>query len=75
MLVAFESGARGNVENAVRAVAVVGRITPALRFHSVDVLWVELGAEVAGDVGIGDGDAIDQPAYLVATADVELVVR
>jgi len=65
----------GDVEYAVGAVAIVGGITPALRFHSVDVFWVELGTKVAGDVGVGNRNAVDEPAHLVSAANVQLVVR
>src|SRR6267378_3753327 len=74
IVVAFEAGAWGDVEYTVGAVAIVGGVTPALRFHGVDVFWVELGAEVAGDVGVGDGDAVNQPGRLMAAANVQLVV-
>src|SRR5882762_2206136 len=75
IVVASEAGPWGDVEYAVGAVAIVGGITPALRFHSVDVFWVELGAEVAGDVGVGNRNAVDEPAHLVSAANVQLVVR
>ena len=45
-----------------------------MRLHGVDVFWVDLGAEVAGDVGVGNGDAVDQPGNLMAATNVELIV-
>ena len=73
-IVAFESSAWGYVEDAVGSVSVVGGIATALHFDGVDVLGVNLRAEVAGDIGVGDGDAVDEPTDLMAAADVELIV-
>ncbi len=71
---AFESGAGDDVEDAVGAVAEVGGVAAALDFEVVDVLGVDLGGEVGGDVGVGDFDAVDEPGDLVAAAHVEHVV-
>ncbi len=46
-----------------------------MRFHSINVFWVYLGPEVAGDVGVWYGDAVDQPSHLMAPTDVQLVVH
>ena len=73
-VVALEPGAGGDVENAVGAVAVVGRVAPALRLHGINVFWVDLRTEVAGDAGVGNRDAVDQPGHLMAAADVQLIV-
>ena len=72
--VALESIAREDVEDAVRAIANVGAIAAALGFQLVDVFGVNLRADVGGDLGIGDGDAINEPAGLMSAADVEHVV-
>ena len=74
LAVALEAGARHDVEDAVGAVADVGGVAAALDFEVVDVLGVDLRAEVGGDVGVGDFDAVDQPADLVAAAHVQHVV-
>src|SRR5260370_26170646 len=74
-VVTFESGARGDIEYAVGAVAVVCGVAAALRLKSINVPGIDLRAEVAGDVGVGDRNAINEPTDLVAAADVELVVR
>ena len=74
LAVALEAGAGDDVEDAVGAVADVGGVAAALDFEVVDVLGVDLRAEVAGDVGVGDLDAVDEPADLVAAAHVEHVV-
>ena len=73
-LVALEAGSRHDVEDSVGAVAVVGIITAPLHFDVVDVLRIDLRPDVAGDIGIGNGDAVNQPADLVAAANVEHVV-
>ena len=72
--VALESIAGQDVEDAVGAVADVGRIAAALGFELVDVFGVDLRADVGGDFGVGDGDAIDEPTGLVAAADMQHVV-
>src|SRR3984893_11640744 len=73
-MVALEAGAGNDVEDAVGAVAYVGGVAAALDFDVVDVLGVDLSGEVRGDVGVGDLDAVDEPADLVAATHVEHVV-
>src|SRR5712691_6983445 len=72
--VAFESCARGYVEDAISAVAEIGGITSPLHLDSVNVFWINLRAEIAGDIGVGDRHAVDKPAHLVAAANVELIM-
>ena len=74
MAVAFEAVAREHVEDAIGAVADVGGVAAALGFERVDVLGVDLRADVGGDVGVGNLDAVDEPAGLMASAHVEHVV-
>ncbi len=75
LIIAFESSARSNIENAVGAVAVISGVAAALCLESINVPGVDLRAEIAGDVGVRDRNAVNQPAYLVSAADVQLVVR
>ena len=72
--IALESVAGQDVEDAVGAVADVGGVAAALGFELIDVLGVDLRADVGGDLGVGDGDAVDEPAGLMAAAHVEHVV-
>ena len=72
--VALEAVAGQDVEDAVGAVADVGGVTAALGFELVDVLGIDLRADVGGDLGVGDGDAVDEPTGLVAAAHVQHVV-
>ena len=74
-MVALETAARNDVEDAVGAVADVGRVAAALDLDVVDVLGVDLRGEIAGDVGVGNLDAVDLPVELVAAAHVQHVVR
>ena len=74
LAVALKAGAGHDVEDAEGAVADVGGVAAALDFDVVDVFGVDLRAEVGGDVGVGDLDAVDEPADLVAAAHVEHVV-
>ena len=75
IIVALEARARGDVEDPVRTIAVVGGVAAALDFESVNVLGVDLGPHVACDVGVGNGHAVDEPAHLMPAADVQLVMR
>ena len=72
--VALEAVAGKDVEDAVGAVAHVGGVAAALGFKGVDVFGIDLRADVGGDLGVGDGDAVDEPTGLMAAAHVEHVV-
>ena len=74
LAIAFEAGARHHVEDAVGAIALLGAVAAATDFEIVNVLGIDLRADVGGDVGVGHGHAVDEPAGLVAAANVELVV-
>src|SRR5260370_10912756 len=65
-VVTFESGARGDIEYAVGAVAVGCGVAAALRLKSINVPGIDLGAEVAGECGVGRGNAINGQHDLVA---------
>src|SRR5712692_4169064 len=73
-VVSLESRAGRDVEHAVSAVAEIGAVAAALYFKSVDVLGVDLGAEIASDVGVRDGHAVDEPTDLMTSAHVKLVM-
>ncbi len=75
VIVSFESSAWRDVKNSVGAVAEVGRVAAALHLEHVDVFWIDLRTEIACDVCVWNGHSIDKPAYLVASANVELIVR
>ncbi len=72
--VALEAVAGQHVEDAVGAVAHIGGVAAALGFECVDVLGIDLRADVGGDLGVGNRDAVDQPTGLVAAAHVQHVV-
>ena len=72
--IALEACSGYDVEDSVGAVAVFGVITTALDFDIVDVFGIDLRADVAGNVCIRYGHAIDEPAVLVPTTDVKHVV-
>src|SRR5258708_5562771 len=74
LAVTLEPGARNDVEDAESAVAVLGGVAAALDFNTVDVLGVELRADVGGNAGVGDRHAVEQPRNLMTSANVELVV-
>src|SRR5262249_15828103 len=69
LTVSLEAGAGNDVENSVGAVAIFGGVSTALDFEIVDVLGIELRADVGGDVGVWNGNAIEQPGDLVASAN------
>src|SRR5438874_2674171 len=73
-VVTFEAGARRYVKDPVSAITIVGGITAALHFERVNVLGVNLRAQVTGDVVIGNRHAVDEPAHLMPATNVELIV-
>ena len=75
VVVPFEAGPRRNVKYSIRAIAEIRGITAPLRFHRIYILGIDLRPEIAGDIRVGDRHSIDQPAYLVPAAHVQLIVR
>ena len=75
LAVALEASARNDVEHAVGAVAVFSRVAAALDLQIVNVLGVDLRPDVARDIRVGHGHAVDFPRDLVPAADVQLIVR
>ena len=74
-VIALEAGARSRVKDAIGTIAVVGGVATALGFEVIDVSRIDLRADVAGDIGIRNRHAIDEPRSLVAATHVELIVR
>jgi hypothetical protein len=74
-VVALEARAGYYVEDAVGTIAELRAVASAIDFQIVDILGIDLRAQVRGDVGVGHGHAIDQPTGLVPAANVKLVVR
>ena len=62
LIVALEAGARHNVEYAISSIAKFRAVAAAINLHVVDVFGIKLRSNVGGDVGVGNGHAIDQPA-------------
>src|SRR5664280_3451239 len=75
LIVPLKAGSGNDVEHAVRAIAIRGGIPSALGFEVVDVLRIDLGADVARDVGVRNGNAVDRPGHLVAATHDQLHVR
>ncbi len=75
LIIALESGSRRDIKNAVGAITIIGGVTAALGFDVIDVLGIDLRTDIASDVRVGDGNAVDEPAHLMAAANVELIVR
>src|SRR5437762_12599941 len=74
LTIAFESGAGYDIEDTVRAIAILGGVAATLDFEVVDVLGIELRTDVRGNVSVGYGHAVNQPGHLMSAADVQLVV-
>ena len=72
---ALEAGARHDIEHAVGAVAVFGRVAAAPDLDVINVFGIELRTDVARNIGVGHRHAVDQPTDLVAPADVKLIVH
>ena len=75
LITPLESTAWDDVEHPAGALAVLGGVAAALHLDVVDVARVELRADTAGDVGIGDRDTVDQPVDLMSSSNVKLVVH
>src|ERR1019366_3562775 len=74
VVVPFEPRSGKYVEHAVRAVAVRGVKAATLDFQEIDIFRVELWSDIAGDVSVRHRDAINQPADLMAPADMQLIM-
>src|SRR5258708_10821985 len=68
--VTFKTGFGNDIECAVCAIAVFGGLAAALNFDHVEVLRIELRADVGGIVVVGNGDSAVKQGYLLATAYV-----
>ena len=73
--IALEPGARDDVEDTVGTVSVFGRVAATLYFQVVDVLGIELRADVRCDIGVRHRNTIEQPGDLVPAANVQLVMN
>jgi hypothetical protein len=71
----IEPRTRHYVEHAVRPVAQRCVVAAAIDLQRLDVLGIDLRCHVGSDVGVWEGDAVDQPVELVAAAHVQHVVR
>ena len=74
LVVSLEARSRHRVEDSVSSIAIIRIIAAALDFEIIDVLRIELRSHIACDVRVWNGHAVQQPAHLVAAADVKLVV-
>src|SRR5208337_1645580 len=72
-LVTFKASARRDIEHSVRAVPIGGIVAPLENFQIIDVLGINLRSQIAGDVGVGDGDAVNQPLDLVTSIHMKEV--
>src|SRR5882724_1919570 len=73
--IALEAAPRYDIEHRVGTVTVFGRVTAALDFEVIDVFRIELRSNRVSDVGVGNGNPINEPRNLVTTANVQLIVR
>src|SRR5262249_3192194 len=71
---ALEAGARSHVDDAVSAVAVFRGETSPLYLDVIDVLGIELRSHVAGNVSVGNRNAVNGPCDLMPAAEVKLVM-
>src|SRR5271167_235104 len=74
LVIAFKSGARHNIENAISTIAKLSAVAPAIYLDVIHVFRIELCPEVLRNCGVDDRDAIEQPSRLVASAHVEHVM-
>src|SRR5262249_30978270 len=74
-VVALKSGARNYVKDTIGTITEFSRVTAATDLEIINIFRVKLWAHVAGDIGVGYGHAVNHPADLVSTANVEQVVH
>jgi len=74
LLVALKTGSRHDIEDSVRPVSVGGIVAASQDLEVIDILRVNLRRQIAGNVGVGDGNSIDQPLDLVASSHVQHIV-
>ena len=75
LAIALESGARHDIEDTVGPVAELRTIAAAADFEIIDIFRIELRPEIRCDVGVGDGNAVDEPTGLMSAANMQLIVR
>ena len=73
--ITFKTGFGNHIECAVCAIAVFGGLAATLNFDHVNVLRIELRTDVRGNIGVWNGDSVDKPGNLMATANVQLIVN
>ena len=74
LIISLETASRHDVEDSVRAVSIVGVVAAALNLKIINVLGVNHGAQIGGDIRVGHGYAVNEPVNLVATAHMQHVV-
>src|SRR5208282_3734403 len=74
LIVPLKPGSRHDVENSIGTVSVIGFVTSSLNLQIVNILRVDLRAQIRGDIRIGYGHAVNQPVHLVASSHVQHVV-
>jgi hypothetical protein len=72
--VAFETGPRHDIEDAVRAVSISGLVAASFHLQIIDVLGVNHRAQIGGDIRVGYGDAVNKPVNLVASPHMQHVM-
>lgn len=72
--ITLKASSRHDVEDSICAVAIVCVVTAALHLQIVNVLGVDLRSQIVGDVGVRDGDTINQPLDLVTASHMKHVM-
>ena len=63
-----------DVKDSVDAVTIFGGVAACFRLQIGNIFGIELRSDIGGDVGVGNGDAIDGPSDLMSATDVKLIV-
>ncbi len=74
LVVSLETASRHDVEDSIGAVSIVGVVAATLNFEIINVLGVNYGAQIGGDIRVGHGYAVNQPVNLMATAHMQHVM-
>ena len=75
LIVAFEAGARHDVEHAIGTISQICGVAAPLDLEIIDVLGIDLWSQVARDVGVWNLDPVHGPSRLMAPANMQLIVN
>src|SRR5262245_40809107 len=71
----LKAAASDNIEHAIGPIAEFCRVASTLDLDIIDVLWVELRTDIAGDIRIRHRHAVNRPGDLMPASYMELIMN